>query len=179
MTTAVDTKPEAPQLDTSETATLGRLFDNLYRDLDALLADLPAEALLWKPFERSPWQGECNALGKIVAHAVSSTVYLLRRAEYCMGRREWSEVDGDEGREEFGPANHDLDYLRARVKRTQEFVHNFLDAVTSAELSASRAHPQRPVTYVARQDAYHALDHLSQHIGHGQITRQLWAIQNE
>jgi hypothetical protein len=176
MTTAADVTQENA-LDTSETGTLHRLFDNLYHDLDELLADLPNEALLWKPFETSPWQGTSNSLGKIVAHAVSSTVYLLRRAEYCMGRCEWNEVDGDEGREEFGPANHEVSYLRQRAKRTQEFVHRFLDGVTSEELGASRAHPKRPITFVARQELYHALDHLSQHIGHGQITRQLWAIQ--
>jgi hypothetical protein len=28
----------------------------------------------------------------------------------------------------------------------------------------------------ARYDVMHALDHLSQHIGHAQLTRQLWAI---
>jgi hypothetical protein len=183
MTTAVNarqenTKPETT-LDSSETATLRRLFDNVYGDLDQLLADLPDEALLWKPFETSPWQGPSNSLGKIAAHAVSSTVYLLRRAEYAMGQREWSEVDGDEGHEEFGPANYHLDYLRARVKRTQEYVHHFLDSVTSEQLGASRAHPKRPITFVARQELIHALEHLSQHVGHGQITRQLWAIQAE
>lgn len=177
MTTTADAKAEAPQLDTSETATLARLFANLYGDIDALLADLPAEALIWKPFAHSPWQGESNSLGKIVAHAVSSTVYLLRRAEYAMGRREWGEVDGDEGREEFGPANHDLDYLRARVQRTHAFVNDFLNSVTTEDLNASRAHPKRPITFGARQDVLHALDHLSQHIGHGQLTRQLWAIE--
>jgi hypothetical protein len=164
-------------LDTSETGCLRRLFDNLYQDVDALLADLPNEALVWKPFENSPWQGPSNSLGKIIAHAISSTVYLLRRADYSMGRCEWGEVDGDEGREEFGPANHEIEYLRARVKRTQEFVHHFLDNTISEQLGASRAHPKRPVAFVARQDLFHALDHLSQHVGHGQITRQLWAIQ--
>jgi hypothetical protein len=176
MTTAADATQEIT-LDTSEIGTLRRLFDNLFRDVDALLADLPNEALLWKPFETSPWQGPSNSLGKIVAHALSSTYYLLRRGEYSMGRREWSDVDGDEGREEFGPANYELEYLRARASRTQAFVHSFLDSVTPETLGASRAHPKRPITFVARQDLLHALDHLSQHIGHGQITRQLWAIQ--
>jgi hypothetical protein len=174
MTTAADT---TQALDTSEIATYGRLFDNQYRDLEELLADLPSEALLWKPFEQSPWQGPSNSLGKIVAHAISSTVYLLRRADYAMGRREWSEVDGDEGREEFGPANHDIAYLRARVQRSQAYVHDFLEGVTSADLAGSRVHPKRPITYVARQEVVHAIDHLSQHIGHGQLTRQLWALQ--
>ena len=174
MTTAAQTETA---LDTSETAVYGRLFDHLFQELEQLLADLPNEALLWKPFEQSPWQGPSNPLGLIVAHAVSSTVYLLRRAEYSMGRREWKEVDGDEGREEFGPANHDVTYLRARAKRVQEYVHQFLAGVSSADLDASRAHPKRPITFCARQELGHALDHLAQHIGHGQITRQLWAIQ--
>ncbi len=164
-------------LDTSEVAILRRLFDNNFQDLEQLLADLPNEALLWRPFETSPWQGESNTLGKIIAHAISSAVYLLSRASYSMGRSEWNEVEGDEGREEFGPANHDVVYLRARAKRTQEYVHRFLDGVTSADLGASRAHPKRPITFIARHDAFHALDHLAQHIGHGQLTRQLWAIQ--
>jgi hypothetical protein len=176
MSTAADST-STTTLDTSETGCLRRLFDNLYQDVDALLADLPNEALVWKPFENSPWQGPSNSLGKIIAHAISSTVYLLRRADYSMGRCEWGEVDGDEGSEEFGPANYEIEYLRARVKRTQEFVHHFLDNATSEQLGASRAHPKRPVTFVARQDLLHALDHLSQHVGHGQITRQLWAIQ--
>lgn len=171
-----DAKPET-SLDTSEIAMLRRLFDNNYQDLEHLLADLPNEALLWKPFELSPWQGESNSLGKIVAHAVSSAVYLLSRANYSMGRCEWSAVEGDEGREEFGPANYEVDYLRARVQRTHDYVNRFLDSVTSEDLGATRNHPKRPITFVARQDTIHALDHLAQHIGHGQITRQLWAIQ--
>jgi hypothetical protein len=162
---------------TSEIAVLRQLFDNNFADLEKLLADLPNEALVWKPFETSPWEGTSNSLGKIVAHALSSAYYLLRRAEYSLGRREWGEVDGDEGREEFGPANHELEYLRARAKRTQEFVHSFLASVSSEGLGASRPHPKRPITFVARQDTIHALDHLAQHIGHGQLTRQLWAIQ--
>lgn len=176
MSTAVDTTQETT-FDTSEIATYRKLFDNQYDDLEQLLADLPSEALLWKPFEQSPWQGPSNSLGKIVAHAVSSTVYLLRRAEYTMGRCEWNEVDGDEGREEFGPANHNIAYLTARVKRTQEYVHQFLASVTPADLDAYRAHPKRPLTFIARREIVHAIDHLSQHIGHGQLTRQLWAIQ--
>ncbi len=177
MTTATSPQADAV-IDTSESAVYKRLFDNAFQDLEKLLTDLPNEALLWKPFEQSPWQGPSSSVGFVVAHALSSTVYLLRRAEYAMGRCEWSEVEGDEGSEEFGPANHDVGYLLARAKRTQDFVHQFLASVDSTNLSTSRAHPKRATTtFIARQDAVHALDHLTQHIGHGQLTRQLWAIQ--
>lgn len=165
--------------DTSEIGAYRRLFDEKYAELDALLDGLPAAALLWKPFERSPWQGPSAPLGKIVAHAVSSTVYLLRRAEWTMGRvAEWKQVDGDEGSEEFGPANHDPAYLRARVRRSQEFVHAYLNSLGAADLDAARPHPRRPErVFTVRYDTQHAIEHLSQHIGHAQITRQLWALE--
>ncbi len=161
---------------TTEIETYRGLFDERYAELEELLDGLPNAALLWKPFEQSPWKGPCNSIGEIAAHAVSSTVYLLRRAEYAMGQREWADVDGDEGSVEFGPANHDLAYLQARVQRTHDYVNQFLDSVSAADLAAIRQHPKRPRTFAARHDVVHAIDHLSQHIGHGQITRQLWAI---
>jgi hypothetical protein len=40
----------------SEIATYRRLFAEKFDELQQLLLDLPATALLWKPFEQSPWQ---------------------------------------------------------------------------------------------------------------------------
>ena len=162
----------------AEIANYGRLFDDLYGQLNELLADLPSAALLYKPFEHSPWQVTSSTLGLIVAHAVSSTIYLLRRAEWAAGKREWKEIDGDEGSEEFGPANHDIAYLRQRAARTQALMHEMLAGFSTADLDAIRAHPKRVErTFSVRYDLVHAIDHLSQHIGHGQLTRQLWAIE--
>jgi hypothetical protein len=162
---------------TSELATYKKLFDEKYAELDELLTDLPATALLWKPFESSPWKGPSSSLGFVIAHAISSTIYLLRRAEFSMGKRTWGDVDGDEGQEEFGPANHDPAYMRERARRTQALVHDVLDAVSADDLEASRPHPKRTErVFTARYDIQHAFEHLSQHIGHAQITRQLWAL---
>lgn len=162
---------------TSEIATYRRLFDEKYRELEEVLDGLPAEALLWKPFDRSPWKDKASELGLIVAHTVSSTVYLLKQAEWVMGRIPWEEVDGDEGAQEFGPANHEPDYLLARSRRTQAYVHSFLDSLTPADLDASRPHPRRAERLLtARYNIQHAIEHMSQHIGHAQLTRQLWAL---
>ena len=164
-------------LPTSELGTYRRLFDEKYAELEELLADLPAEALLWRPFSVSPWKGEAGSLGWLIAHGMSSTVYLLRRAEWAMGRIEWDAVDGDQGREEFGPADRDPAHLLARAGRTCEYVHVFLDSLSAADLEASRPHPRRPErVFTARYDTVHAIEHLSQHIGHAQLTRQLWAV---
>lgn len=164
-------------VDTSELATYRRLVADKYTEIDQLLADLPAEALLWKPFETSPWQGPCSPLGLIIAHAISSTVYLVRQAEYTAGKREWSTVDGDEGSDEFGPANHDPAYLRARSQRTHTLVDQMLAGFTPEELNRSRPHPKRSDRILTVRFAIqHAIEHLSQHIGHAQLTRQLWAL---
>jgi hypothetical protein len=165
-------------MSSSEIATYRRLFDEKYREVDELLADLPPDALLWKPFDQSPWKGPSNALGLILAHALSSTVYLLRVAEYTLGRIEWEQVDGDEGSDEFGPANHDPAYLRARAHRTHAFVNQFLDSLSANDLDGSRPHPRRPDRILTvRYNIMHAIDHLSQHVGHAQLTRQLWALE--
>lgn len=162
--------------ETSELATYRRLFGDKFRELEELLADLPDEALVWKPFETSPWHGPSGSLGWLVAHGVSSTVYLLRRVDYSLGRIEWGDVQGDEGREEFGPANHQVAYLLQRVSRTRDFVNAFLDSLSPVDLDGSRAHPARPAELTVRFDMQHALEHLSQHIGHAQLTRQLWSL---
>lgn len=161
-----------------EIAVYRRLFDEKFAEIAQVLDDLPAAALLWKPFDSSPWQGPAGSLGWLVAHALSSTYYLLRRAEWTLDRRAWDTVDGDEGAEEFGPANHDPAYLRARAERAQAFTRSYLESLAEADLDASRAHPLHPQRQLAvRYDTVHALEHLSQHIGHAQLTRQLWALQ--
>ena len=95
-----------------------------------------------------------------------------------MGRIEWQGVDGDEGREEFGPGNHDPAYLRERVRRVHGFVDKFLASLTPKDLAGSRPHVRRPeVIFTVRYDVQHAFEHMSQHIGHAHLTRQLWALQ--
>lgn len=162
--------------DTSEIGTYRRLFENKFGEIEELLTDLPAEALLWKPFEESPWMGASGSLGWLIAHNISSTVYLLRRAEWQVGRIAYEEVNGDEGNEEFGPANHDPAYLLARSKRALAWIQDFLGSLSPADLEKSAAHPKNGRSLTVRYDIQHAIEHMSQHNGHAQLTRQLWAL---
>lgn len=164
----------------SEIETMLHLFDDKFAEIEELLAALPAEALQWKPFEQSPWKGPSGRLGWILAHNISSTVYLVRRAQWVLGRIEWSGVDGDEGREEFGPANNDPAYMAARAKRAQAWLHETLPTFSLEDLEQSRPNARRPdVVYNVRRELLHALEHMSQHNGQAQVTRQLWAIEQE
>jgi len=164
---------------TTELDTYRTLLKEKCEELDRILDGLPDEALLWRPFAESPWRGPANVLGFIVAHGLSSTVYLLARADWTLGRRAWSDVDGDEGSEEFGPANHRVAYLRERIWRTHATADAFLGSLSSQDLDASATHPDDPTrTLQARYDVVHSIEHLSEHIGQAQMTRQLWALES-
>jgi hypothetical protein len=70
--------------------------------------------------------------------------------------------------------------LQARIARAQSFVNELLDTLSATDLDGSRAHPKRADRiFTVRYDVQHAIEHMSQHIGHGQVTRQLWALQPE
>ena len=161
----------------TEIETYRTLLREKYEELDCILDGLPDEALLWQPFVESPWRGPANSLGFIVAHAVSSTVYLLRRAEWVLGRREWRDVEGDEGADEFGPDNYHVAYLRERVWRTHGIADALLTAFVPPDLDARWTHPtESGRAFHVRYDIVHAIEHLSEHIGQAQLTRQLWAL---
>lgn len=160
-----------------EITTYLKLFDDRFAEVEELLAGLESEALLWQPFAESPWKGTSSTLGFVLAHALSSTVYLLNRALWAMGRIDWMGVAGDQGRFEFTEENHDPANMVDRSRRVQKFVHDLLPTLGDADLDSSRPHEKRPeLVFVARTDVVHALEHLSQHIGHAQLTRQLWAL---
>ena len=154
-----------------------RMFRDLYGQVDEVLDGMDTEALLFKPFETSPRKGPSGSVGWILAHAVSSTVYLMRQAEYAAGKIAWDGVAGDQGADEFNAANHDTAVMQARAKRTLATVNAILDGLTPADLDAERPHPRRPERQLAtRWCITHAIDHLSQHIGHAQLTRQISAL---
>ena len=69
------------------------------------------------------------------------------------------------------------DLPHGRVRRTQSYVYETLDAFEGTDLDISRQHPSGPSNLTVRLDIQHAIEHMSQHIGHAQLTRQLWALQ--
>ena len=161
----------------TEIDTYRRLFRDLYGQVDEILDGIDAEALLFKPFETSPWKGPSGSVGWIIAHAVSSTVFLMRMAEFTAAKVPWEGVAGDQGADEFNSANHDPANMQVRAKRTLATVNAILDGLTPADLDAERQHPRRADrTLTTRWCITHAIDHLSQHIGHAQLTRQISAL---
>ena len=60
-----------------------------------------------------------------------------------------------------------------------DFADLFLDSLSPHDLDASRPHPKDASRVLTvRYDIQHAFEHMSRHIGHAELTRQLWALRD-
>lgn len=136
-------------------------------ELRALVEGLPPEALNWQP---AP---ETNSIAVLVAHAVTATVRLtdsaltgvFDRPRYLEAERTPAFATQAGSAAELAAMVDGLDALLARLETEG----------TDAALAG-------PVQYIGadagpRSRAWnllHAVEHLREHIGHAQLTRQLW-----
>lgn len=133
----------------------------LHEDFIATFADLPAEALDWQP------GADMNSLCVLVVHTTGSARYWIGLA-----------VDDvpDRNRDmEFQARGLSNVELKARFAKLETYVQGALERVTSAELEIIRARPEyRDEQVTSGWALLHALEHTGLHLGHAQITRQLW-----
>jgi uncharacterized damage-inducible protein DinB len=140
---------------------LERLQD-LHRDFIAAFEDLPAAALDWRP------GADTNSLCVLVVHTTGSARFWVGAAL-----------------DELPDRNRDLEFqaqglsesdLKARFAELEVYVRGALERITFAELALTRAVParggERHIT--VGWALLHALEHTGLHLGHAQITRQLW-----
>jgi len=145
------------------TSYLGML-DDLRGQIADLIADLPAEALNWRPIEGGD-DHVTNSLAVMVAHVTGAEHFWIyeviggqpatrdRPSEFV------TEVDGS------GPL---LEKLEAIGRETR----SVLATLTDADLDGTRKAHDRTVP--TRWGILHAIDHTALHLGHMQITYQLW-----
>lgn len=139
---------------------LDRLTD-VHRDLNAALRDLPVEALDWSP---GP---EINSLAVLAAHAAGSE-------RYWIGDVAGGEPSNRDRAAEFKTAGVESEMLIVRLEASFAHSQSVLKRLTLADLEkvTSVKHGDRMVT--GAWALQHALEHVSVHLGHMQIVRQLW-----
>jgi uncharacterized damage-inducible protein DinB len=147
-----------------ECASYVGMLDDLRGQIVALIADLPAEALNWRPIEGED-DHVTNSLAVMAAHVAGAEHFWIYEV---VGRQPptrdrptefVTEVDGPE------PL---LEMLEASGRETRII----LDALTAADLDGTRQARDR--TVATRWGILHAIDHTALHLGHMQITYQLW-----
>ena len=139
---------------------LGELRDQV----KSLLEGLDQEALDWRPIEG---EGELatNSLTAMVVHLVGSETYWMK--EVIGGKKIVRDRDAEFVTEGLSGAE-----LQAKLGATGQVTKGILPGLTEKHLEEARKWRDRPVN--VRWCILHVIEHYGQHLGHMQLTRQLW-----
>ena len=140
-------------------------FLNDFRNqVKTLLEGLPKEALDWRPISG---EGELatNSLGVMATHLTGSEAFWMK--EIIGGQSIRRDRDAEFVVKGLGFAEL-LAKLEAAAKDTQEI----LSSLTPSQLEETRKFRDRIV--MVRWAILHVIEHFAMHIGHMQLTRQLW-----
>ena len=139
-----------------------QLLENILNDLEKTISDIPDEALNWVP---GP---EMSSLGTLVLHTLGATRYLI--GDVCLG-----ELSDRDRETEFTRTDLTADQLHHLFADTRRYIAGALDHLTMDDLVTIRAFPGRHnIERSINWSLLHALEHANQHVGHAQVTRQLW-----
>jgi uncharacterized damage-inducible protein DinB len=139
-------------------------FQELHNDMERVLQELPQEALDWVP------GGDTNSLGVLAVHTAGSQRFWV--GDVVAGEPSARDRDA-----EFHVRGLDAAQLVERLQRSLRFSRGVLEELSLEDLSAVRVSPinQREIT--VGWALAHALEHTALHLGHMQLTRQMWEQQ--
>ncbi|MBM4332784.1 MAG: DUF664 domain-containing protein [Deltaproteobacteria bacterium] len=139
-------------------------LNDLRGQVKTLLEGLPKEALDWRPLEG---QGELatNSLAVMTMHLAGSEAFWIKE---IIGRQS-IQRDRDA---EFVARGLGFSELAAKMETGSKDTPAILSSLTPAQLEETRKFRDRMVT--VRWAILHVIEHFAMHVGHMQLTRQLW-----
>jgi len=140
-------------------------LEDLRAQMSRLVADLPAEALNWRPIAGTD-EHVTNSLAVLTAHAAGAEHFWI--AEVVGGRAATRNREA-----EFATTAISASELVQLLEHTARETREVFSALREADLSDTRQAQGRIVP--VRWCVLHVIDHTSLHLGHMQITYQLWA----
>ncbi|OGN95230.1 MAG: hypothetical protein A2Z71_07820 [Chloroflexi bacterium RBG_13_50_21] len=136
-------------------------FHELHADIQHDLDALPSEALDWKP---GP---EMNSVNVIIVHLTGAERFLI--GDVIMGD------PSNRNREaEFKVAGMNKADLIQRLTETEAYLEAAFEKLSLTDLETSRIHPRHGNQVSVAWALLHALEHTGIHVGHIQLTTQLW-----
>ena len=142
---------------------LDRLED-LRGQISGLLADLPVEALNWRPIEGRD-DHVTNSLAVLAIHVAGAEHFWIAEV---IGRQP---ATRDREAEFATVAVTPAELLQILEKVSRE-TRDVLSALSESDLSGTRQARDRTIS--VRWGILHVIDHTSLHLGHMQMTYQLW-----
>jgi uncharacterized damage-inducible protein DinB len=139
-------------------------IEDLHRQVSDLITDLPVEALNWRPIEDGEGQ-TTNSLAVLAAHIAGAEHFWL--AEVVGGRPPTRDRDA-----EFATHATNAAELVRLLEKTEAETREVLSTLRESDLDGVREARSRTVP--VRWCILHVIDHTALHLGHMQITYQLW-----
>jgi len=148
-------------------AYLTKLGD-LRNQAKTLLEGLPQEALDWRPIQG---EGELatNSLAVMSVHLAGSQTYWMKEI-ICR-----TPIQRDR-EAEFATKGASVADLKAGLDAAGKIAEEVLSPLTENQMEEERKFREKQIT--VRAGILQVIDHVAQHIGHMQLTRQLWLAKN-
>ena len=141
---------------------------DLRNQAKALLEGLPPEAMDWRPI-----QGEgdlaTNSLAVMAVHLAGSQIFWMKE---IIGR---TPIQRDR-EAEFAAKGVGAADLKARLDAAGKIVEEVLSPLSESQMEEGRKFRDKQIT--VRGGILQVIDHVAQHLGHMQLTRQLWLAKN-
>jgi len=141
-------------------AALDRLME-LHREMEKCLMELPHEALNWVPGEG------INSLAVLASHTAGAE-------RYWIGDMLAGDSSNRVRAVEFEVTNASAPDLIERLRAALVHSEMTLSDLKVADLAENRLSPTHNRSFSVGWCILHTLDHTALHLGHMQITRQLW-----
>lgn len=143
---------------------LANRFHELHDDLHKAIEGLPDEALDWVP---GP---EMSTISILVVH-------LTGAERYWIGAVALKEPTDRDRAKEFLVHGLTIAELKKRLADEEDYCQSALKQFSVQDLAESRTSPRDNKTFQVGWCLAHALEHTALHLGHLQLTRQLWEQQ--
>jgi uncharacterized damage-inducible protein DinB len=141
------------------------ILEDLREQVKKGLEGLDQKALDWRPI---PERGDLstNSFGAIATHLAGSETFWMR--EIISGKPVHRDREA-----EFVASGSGVSELQAKLDGAARITKEVLSSLSSSQLEEERKFRDRKVT--VRWAILHVIEHTATHLGHIQLTRQLWA----
>lgn len=139
-------------------------IEDLREQIANLIAELPAEALNWLPLENSD-DHAMNSLAVLASHTAGAEQFWIHETIGGLPSTRVRDAEFNASVESAAP-------LLEKLATTGATTRRILSELAPAELDATRTVRDRTVP--VRWGIVHIIDHTALHLGHMQITYQLW-----
>jgi len=136
-------------------------FRELHADIEKNLDPLPQEAMDWTP---GP---DMNSVSVLVIHLTGSERFWV--GDVVMG-----DPSNRVREAEFQVSGLDKATLLQRLRETEAYLTTAFDKLKLTDLETTRIHPLRGYEVTVAWALMHALEHTGIHLGHIELTAQLW-----